>query len=71
MINKYMSLVSLVKTSENTKDSIKNAINQSLNLIDYQWKQGIKNAVIKPNLCYYWDYLIGQTTDPKFIVGCS
>jgi uncharacterized protein (DUF362 family) len=64
-----MSLVSLVKTSENTKDSIKKAINQSLNLIDYQWKQEIKNVVIKPNLCYYWDYSTGQTTDPKFIAA--
>ena len=23
--------------------------------------------VIKPNMCYYWDYSTGQTTDPKFV----
>lgn len=67
--DKHMSIVSIVKTSENTKDSVKKAINQSLNLIDYRWKHGIKNVVIKPNLCYYWDYSTGQTTDPKFVAS--
>jgi len=64
-----VSLVSLVKASGNTKDSIKKAIGESLNLIGYQPKQKMENIVIKPNLCYYWDYSTGQTTDPKFVAS--
>lgn len=58
-----MSLVSLVKIRE---DTIEQAIHESLNLINYSFPKNIKNVVIKPNLCYYWDYTTGQTTDPKF-----
>ncbi len=64
-----MSLVSFINTSGKTKDSIKKAICQSLDLIGYQQRQKIKNVVIKPNLCYYWDYSTGQTTDPKFVAA--
>ena len=64
-----MSLVSLVKMRENTINSMKQAILESLDLIDYFFRKEIKNVVIKPNLCYYWDYTTGQTTDPKFIAA--
>ena len=62
-----MSLVSFVKIRENTIDSLKRAILESLDLIDYSFQKEAKNVVIKPNMCYYWDYSTGQTTDPKFI----
>jgi len=26
-------------------------------------------VVIKPNLCYYWDFSTGQTTDPRFVAA--
>jgi len=61
-----MSLVSLVKTEENTIDSIKKGIIESLKLIDHNFKPS-ENVVIKPNLCYYWDYSTGYTTDPRFV----
>lgn len=64
-----MSLVSLVKIQENTIDSMRQAIFESLRTIDFSFKDEIKNVVIKPNLCYYWDYTTGQTTDPKFIAA--
>jgi uncharacterized protein (DUF362 family) len=38
-------------------------------MIDFSFKEEIKNVVIKPNLCYYWDYTTGQTTDPKFMAA--
>ena len=46
---------------------MKKAIEDSLDLIDYQFKKDIQKVAIKPNMCYYWDYSTGQTTDPKFV----
>jgi len=59
-----MSLVSFVQTKNS---NIKKAIEDSLDLIDYKFQKDIKKIVIKPNMCYYWDYSTGQTTDPKFV----
>jgi uncharacterized protein (DUF362 family) len=64
-----MSLVSLVKIRGNTANSLRQGITESLGLIGYSFKKEIRNVVIKPNLCYYWDYTTGQTTDPKFIAA--
>ena len=61
-----MSLVSFVKAE---RSNVKNAIDDSLNLIDYQFEKNIQKIVIKPNMCYYWDYSTGQTTDPKFVAA--
>ena len=58
-----MSLVSFVKIKNN---SFKTAILEALSLIDYEFRKDVKKIVIKPNMCYYWDYSTGQTTDPKF-----
>jgi uncharacterized protein (DUF362 family) len=46
---------------------MKQAIHKALDLIDYSFEKEIRNVVIKPNLCYYWDYSTGQTTDPRFV----
>jgi uncharacterized protein (DUF362 family) len=64
-----MSLVGFAKIRENTIDSAEQAISESLNLIHYKFDKKINDVVIKPNLCYYWDYSTGQTTDPKFIAA--
>jgi len=64
-----MSLISLVKIRRNTIKSMKQSILESLNLIGYSFRNETKNVVIKPNLCYYWDYSTGQTTDPKFVAA--
>ncbi|MEM3566206.1 MAG: DUF362 domain-containing protein [Candidatus Bathyarchaeia archaeon] len=53
-----------VKNSEISK-----VIETSLKLINYNFPKHIRNIAIKPNLCYYWDYTTGQTTDPKFVAG--
>jgi uncharacterized protein (DUF362 family) len=62
-----MSIVSLVKIPLNTNHPHKQAITQALNLIDYTFDKNIRNVVIKPNLCYYWDATTGQTTSPHFV----
>lgn len=62
-----MSLVSFVKTRGKRYHQVKQAISASLNLIQYQIPKNIRNVVIKPNMCYYWDYTTGQTTDPNFV----
>lgn len=64
-----MSLVSFVKIQKDTVDSFKRAIVGSLDLIDYSFPKNAKNIVIKPNLCYYWDYTTGETTDPRFVAA--
>jgi len=64
-----MSYVSFVKINGNSSTAMKHAIQESLELIGYSIKDQIQRAVIKPNLCYYWDYSTGQTTDPKFIAA--
>jgi uncharacterized protein (DUF362 family) len=62
-----MSLVSYVKALGSTNTDIKQAIEKSLDLVEYSFEKEIRNVVIKPNLCYYWDYSTGQTTDPNFV----
>jgi len=61
-----MSLVSFVRAHKNGC-TLRNAIQDSLDLIKYQFTRKIKNIVIKPNMCYYWDSSTGQTTDPRFV----
>ncbi|MFX0095732.1 MAG: DUF362 domain-containing protein [Candidatus Hodarchaeota archaeon] len=59
-----MSLVSLIKIQ---KRNYKAALLDSLKLIKYNFPQDAKRIVIKPNMCYYYDYSTGYTTDPKFV----
>lgn len=62
-----MSLVSFVCAEELNLTSLKRAIEKSIDLIQFNFKVDSKKVVIKPNLCYYYDYSIGETTDPKFV----
>jgi len=64
-----MSLVSFAKVQNDDINSLKQTILESLNLVDYSFHKETKNVVIKPNMCYYWDYSTGQTTDPKFVAA--
>jgi len=61
-----MSSVSFVKIE---KSNFKKAIEDSLDLLGYSFDKKTRNVVIKPNMCYYWDYSTGQTTDPKFVAA--
>ncbi len=64
-----MSLVSLVKLNPQNQNPLKQAITESLQLIDYSFDKTIRRVVIKPNLCYYWDCSTGQTSDPRFVAA--
>lgn len=65
-----LSPVSVVKIKgQDTQNSIKQAIIDSMTLIEYQIPKNIRNIVIKPNMCYYWDFSTGQTTDPRFVAA--
>ena len=66
---KNMSSVSLAQIRENSVRSMKQATEEALSLIGLSFSNKIKNVVIKANLCYYWDYSTGQTTDPRFTAG--
>ncbi len=63
-----MSLVSLVECKERSADLIKEAVKEALKLINYSFPKA-ESVVIKPNMCYYWDYSTGQTTDPNFVAA--
>lgn len=63
-----MSLVGLVECKDRNVNSIKEAILKALKLIDYSLPKARK-IVIKPNMCYYWDWSTGQTTDPIVVAA--
>lgn len=58
--------VSLVK-ADDTRGELKGPITQALDLIDFEVPGNVKSVVIKPNLCYYWDWSTGYTTDPRVV----
>jgi len=62
-----MSLISLVRT--NRSSNLKNHIEKSVDLINFHFNSNIHKVVIKANMCYYWDYSIGETTSPLFVSG--
>ena len=64
-----MSLVSFVSIRGNSIEAMRHAIGKSLDLADCSFKKDARRFVIKPNMCYYWDYTTGQTTDPRFVAS--
>ncbi len=62
-----MSLVSFVRARAPDHTSIKNAIAKSTDLIQFNFRRDVKRILIKPNLCYYYDWSTGETTNPKFV----
>jgi uncharacterized protein (DUF362 family) len=63
-----MSLAGLVECKTRNVDSIKRAFREAFRLIDYTLPK-MEKIVIKPNMCYYWDWSTGQTTDPLFVAA--
>lgn len=64
-----MSFVSFVEVQRG--DAVRKAIQDSLDMIQYKLPTDIRRIVIKPNMCYYWDYTTGNTTDPKLIAALA
>jgi uncharacterized protein (DUF362 family) len=50
-----------------TDKDIQDAVNRAFDLLEYNYPKKVDTIVIKPNLCYYWDYSTGETTDPRVV----
>ena len=48
---KNMSLVSFVKIPKDAEYPMKQAVSESLQLINYSFDKSVRKVVIKPNLC--------------------
>ena len=59
--------VCLVKCKGFDRENIKKAVYESIDLLEYKPNDTPEKIAIKPNLCYYWDYTVGETTDPRLI----
>ena len=64
-----MSLVSFVKVPEIRNGQMKKSVAKAFSLINFEFSKSVEKVVIKPNLCYYWDYSTGQTTDPQLVAA--
>ncbi|HDQ15515.1 MAG TPA: DUF362 domain-containing protein, partial [Bacteroidetes bacterium] len=63
-----MPKVVLTSASKNFTDTdIQAVVSRSFDLLGYNYPKKVGTAVIKPNLCYYWDYSTGETTDPRVV----
>ena len=62
-----MANVVLTKARGYTRDEIGDAVSRALDTLNYDLNDEIDLVVIKPNLCYYWDYSTGETTDPRVV----
>ncbi len=62
-----MANVILSKAKGYTQDEIDDAVSRALDKLNFDSKGKIDLVVVKPNLCYYWDYSTGETTDPRVV----
>jgi uncharacterized protein (DUF362 family) len=64
-----MAKVVLTKTKTRcfTDADIVDTVERALNMLGFNFNDKIKNVVLKPNLCYYWNYSTGETTDPRVV----
>jgi uncharacterized protein (DUF362 family) len=64
-------MAKVVLTSTGTRDfsnkEIDKTVTRALDLLNFNFNSKIKKVIIKPNLCYYWDYSTGETTDPRVV----
>jgi uncharacterized protein (DUF362 family) len=63
------NIVGLARTHGFSEESIKDTVYRTLDLINFKPASNIKSILIKPNLCYYWDYSTGETTDPRVVAS--
>ena len=60
-----MDKVVISSISDVSYDKILSAVENTFDLLGIHLNHN--KIVIKPNLCYYWDYSTGQTTDPRIV----
>ena len=61
------NIVSAVRTTRHNQDGIKSAVYKALDSLNYHPIRTPKSVSIKMNLCYYWDYTTGETTDRRVV----
>lgn len=59
--------VSLARAMSLDEKGIKEATYRALDMLGCRLPENVKRFMIKPNLCYYWDYSTGETTDPRLV----
>jgi len=62
-----MSVVGFARLPYKGIISLRKAIHDSLNTAECVLSKDARNVVLKANLCYYWDFSTGHTTDPQFL----
>ena len=62
-----MSNIILTKSKGYSNQDIRNTVEEGLNTLQIADNFDYNSIIIKPNLCYYWDYSTGQTTDPRVV----
>ena len=60
--------IASVKNQLFTNIDVDNAVERAIDSLNYDFG-GVKNVMIKPNLCYYWNASTGETTDGRVV--CS
>ncbi|MCW4003212.1 MAG: DUF362 domain-containing protein [Candidatus Bathyarchaeota archaeon] len=60
--------VASVKNQTFSSSVIDDVVERAIDCLSYDFS-GVKNVMIKPNLCYYWNASTGETTDGRVV--CS
>ncbi|HVP92733.1 MAG TPA: DUF362 domain-containing protein [Acidobacteriota bacterium] len=64
-------MAKVVLTSLRTKSfsdsEINDAVANAIDRLGFSFNDKIQDVVLKPNLCYYWNYSTGETTDPRVV----
>lgn len=67
MKGRRLADVFLTKAKGYSKEDIDACVTRALDALNYDIDVQCDSVIIKPNLCYYWDYSTGQTTDPRVV----
>lgn len=62
-----MHPVSFVRANDSIIAGIKEAVEKSIKLVNFNFNNKVNRIVIKPNMCYYYHPSTGEVTDPKFV----
>jgi uncharacterized protein (DUF362 family) len=57
----------IIRLENPSADAIRDSLFEGLNSMEFKPDYSGKRVLIKPNLCYYWDYTTGETTDPRLV----
>ena len=61
-------ILSHIPSNKEIKSETHRILSHALATINHNF-DNINTIIIKPNLCYYWDYSTGETTDPRLVAA--